>query len=827
MSIQHSSYVVNLFYSYSHKDSRHRKDMETSLALLKSNGILNQWSDEAIIPGKKISDEIRANINKAQIIVFLLSPDFIASKECMKEWRQAKILASDNPGLFRIPIIVRNCSWKDLLEGDDLKALPDDGTPVSTFLDNDEAWDQVYEGIKLVINQLRNTFDAKQPFLDEMDRTDFISEQHLSLQDLFVFPRLTCQGSQNDEADRISDSITSEPDLLKEKYVLIHGGDRSGKTALGHHTFLTLTTKSKPVLFVNLNEIHGKASHATFQRLYEEQFNGDYSIWSQQADRTVIMDNLTGRPELVDFVASAKDYFDRIFVTLSSSVYYAFYKDESRLADFEGLEIGALTHVQQEALIRKRLALTNGTVAVTDASVDRIEDRLNSIIVSDKVVPRYPFFVLCILQTYETYMPSGLAITSYGHCYYALIIASLVRAGISSQDSDITTCFNFAEHLAFEHYQQRQNNQPAAFDFDKFIENYRSDFMISSAIINRLKHRDFGLIDNDGQFRSPYMQYFFLGRFLSRDNPKSREIIERMCDAVYLSSNYLTLLFAIHHANNSEIIDNILLRTMLTLNDVQVAKLDRKETQRFQDIVAAIPNNILSHQSVEAEREQERASRDRASDVPDDADETDSDWTDAQEAMNSCYRVLKNNDIMGQILRNKYGSLTIRKIEEVVEIIADGGLRLVNFVLKDEREIQDIAHYLQMRNPEHDIEKIKTDLERFSFLWTMVNIERIVTSINVPEIRTAVTKVVKEAETPAYDVIGYFTLLDSAPELGEREKAELDRLLKKYRDPFVRGVLSIRTQHYMNTHRSNVMIEQAICSLLSIKYMPRLISPRR
>ena len=828
MVSQQSSYVVNLFYSYSHKDTQYRANMETSLALLKRNGILSQWSDQAIIPGRKISDAIESKMNSAQIFVFLLSPDFIASAECMKEWQRAEALAGENQAIFRIPIIVRNCSWKDLLKDDDLKALPNDGLPVSNFLNQDEAWEQVYEGIKLVIDELRNTFIAKKPFLSDLERTDFISQEHIRLRDVFVFPRLVCRGSQNGDTDRFGDTITNETELLKENFALIHGGDRSGKTALGRHIFLTLTSNSKPVLLVDLNEIQGKASHATFQRLYETQFNGDYSIWSQQDDKTIIMDNLTGRPELVDFVTSAKDYFDRIFVTLSSSVYYAFYKDESRLADFEELEINTLTHGQQEGLIRKRLALTNGSGNISDGYVDRIEDRVNSIIVNDRVVPRYPFFVLCILQTYEAYMPGGLTITSYGHCYYALIIASLVRAGISSQDSDITACFNFAEHLAFEHYQRAESNQTSPFEFNKFVKSYRKQFMISTAIINRLKHREFGLIDSDGRFRTAYMQYFFLGRYLSRDNPTNREIIERMCDAAYVSSNYLTLLFTIHHTNDFKIIDEILLRTMFALDDVQIAKLDRSETRRFRDIVSGIPNNILSHQSVETERERERKGRDRVSDVSDDTDnEDEANWTDVQEAVNACYRVLKNNDIMGQILRNKYGSMTIKKIEEVVEIIADGGLRLVNFVLKDEREIQDIAHYLQTKYPEHDIDEIKTDLERFSFLWTMTNIERVVTCINVPEIRKAVERVVEEAGTPAYDVIGYFALLDSTEELQERERAELDRLFKKHRDPFVRGVLSVRTQHYMNTHRSSVMTEQSICSLLGLKYTPRLISPRR
>ncbi len=143
MTSQQPGYVVNLFYSYSHRDSQHRASMERSLALLKSVGHLMDWSDQSILAGSRISAAIRRKMENADIIVFLLSPDFIHSEECMNEWRRAEELTEANPQLFRIPIILRDCSWKDLLAKDDLKALPQDGVPVVTFDHQDTAWQQV------------------------------------------------------------------------------------------------------------------------------------------------------------------------------------------------------------------------------------------------------------------------------------------------------------------------------------------------------------------------------------------------------------------------------------------------------------------------------------------------------------------------------------------------------------------------------------------------------------------------------------------------------------------------------------------------------------
>ena len=68
--------------------------------------------------------------------------------------------------------------------------------------------------------------------------------------------------------------------------------------------------------------------------------------------------------------------------------------------------------------------------------------------------------------------------------------------------------------------------------------------------------------------------------------------------------------------------------------------------------------------------------------------------------MNDLYRVFRSNKVLGQILRNKYGSLSKSKIEELVETIADSGLRLVNSVLSDEDEIRKLAIYIREKTPE-------------------------------------------------------------------------------------------------------------------------------
>ena len=545
----------------------------------------------------------------------------------------------------------------------------------------------------------------------------------------------------------------------------------------------------------------------------------------QQQNKTLIIDNLTGRPDLVDFVLDAKKSFANIVITLSSTVYFAYFRDESRLADFEELKIGLLTQAQQESLIRKRLALANRGDDLTDGYVDRVEQRVNGIVIADHIVPRYPFFVLCILQTYEAYMPAGMAITSYGHCYYALIVASLVRAGISQRESDIDACFNFAEHLAAEIHGHGGLQASEDFDFDAFVSRYRRDFLIRTAMITRLKDREFGLIGGDGCFRSDYMYYYFLGRRLAKGSDESREIVHRMCEATFVSANYLTLLFTIHHTADEEIIDEILLGTMLTVDDFEPAKLDRSETMRFESIVSHLPKSILSEESVAARRRRDRSALQEGEDQSTENSEADVDGdADAGDPRNAVYRVWKNNEIMGQVLRTKYGSITRSRLEEIIEIVCDAGMRLVGGMLSDEEAIDRLRLYFESMYPGYDRPKVEKMVRVSAFVWAIFNLEHVVQCINVPGITDSILHVTRRGDTPAFDLIGYFTLLDTADTLTRKERDELARVYKARTDSFVRELLSMRTQHYMNTHSSKASIEQSLCSVLQIKYVRRLIA---
>src|SRR5258708_309455 len=74
--------AIELFFSYSHKDQRLRDQLEKQLSLLKRKGLISTWHDRKIGPGEEWAGKIDEHLNRADIILLLVSADFLASDYC-------------------------------------------------------------------------------------------------------------------------------------------------------------------------------------------------------------------------------------------------------------------------------------------------------------------------------------------------------------------------------------------------------------------------------------------------------------------------------------------------------------------------------------------------------------------------------------------------------------------------------------------------------------------------------------------------------------------------------------------------------------------------
>ena len=144
---------IEVFYSYAHTDEPLRDKLEKHLSLLKRQGAIAGWHDRRITAGTVWAGAIDAHLQRAQIILLLISADFLASDYCYGVELQ-HAMARHEAGQARvIPIILRPVDWHTASFGR-LQTLPRDGRPVTRWPDRDEAFLNVAHGLRAVAEEL-------------------------------------------------------------------------------------------------------------------------------------------------------------------------------------------------------------------------------------------------------------------------------------------------------------------------------------------------------------------------------------------------------------------------------------------------------------------------------------------------------------------------------------------------------------------------------------------------------------------------------------------------------------------------------------------------
>jgi hypothetical protein len=146
--------TVKIFFCYAHEDEPLLNDLKTHLMPLRRMGLIDVWYDRDISAGTEWEQQIKEQLNAAQIILLLVSPDFMNSDYCYGIEMQ-RALERDKRGEARvIPIILRPVYWQGVLGT--LQALPTDAKPVTDpdWRNLDRALFNVTEGIRKVVEEL-------------------------------------------------------------------------------------------------------------------------------------------------------------------------------------------------------------------------------------------------------------------------------------------------------------------------------------------------------------------------------------------------------------------------------------------------------------------------------------------------------------------------------------------------------------------------------------------------------------------------------------------------------------------------------------------------
>jgi hypothetical protein len=156
---------VKIFFCYAHEDELLLNKLKSHLSPLQREGLIDVWHHRDISAGAEWAKEIDINLNTAQIILLLISPNFLASDYCYHVEMQ-RALEQHTIGKARvIPIILRPVDWNKAPFAH-LQPLPTDGKPVTSWANPDDAFVNVARGIRHIVEAL-----LKAPIITAVHKT--------------------------------------------------------------------------------------------------------------------------------------------------------------------------------------------------------------------------------------------------------------------------------------------------------------------------------------------------------------------------------------------------------------------------------------------------------------------------------------------------------------------------------------------------------------------------------------------------------------------------------------------------------------------------------
>ena len=144
---------IKVFCSYSHQDEALHDKLKTHLSPMIREGVIEEWDDHCIIAGQEWQKEIAQQLELADVVLMLISANFIASDYCYEIEMERALERHNSHEAQVIPIILRPTDWKSLEIGK-LQCLPAGAKPVTLWEDWDEAFVNIVEGIRRIAMEM-------------------------------------------------------------------------------------------------------------------------------------------------------------------------------------------------------------------------------------------------------------------------------------------------------------------------------------------------------------------------------------------------------------------------------------------------------------------------------------------------------------------------------------------------------------------------------------------------------------------------------------------------------------------------------------------------
>ena len=161
------------FVAYSKADVSAVKRLMIHLKGLEHEGLIETWYDLHIVPGEEWDAKIRAELAAADVIIFCVSADLLATDYVQQIEIPKAITRHDHGEATVIPVILRRCAWEGSALGK-LQGIPAKGRTVQDCVrdsgDADDVWTTVASTVRDAVHSRQEILDRNRSISPEIER---------------------------------------------------------------------------------------------------------------------------------------------------------------------------------------------------------------------------------------------------------------------------------------------------------------------------------------------------------------------------------------------------------------------------------------------------------------------------------------------------------------------------------------------------------------------------------------------------------------------------------------------------------------------------------
>jgi len=665
-------------------------------------------------------------------------------------------------------------------------------------------------------------------------------KDHLEIDDLFVYPELKRKKYKNDkdDAEPASFSIPSEeilsPELDNLKLIIL-GEEKSGKTTLLFKAYRDMHNKGQMPLLVNASDI-GSFNSNTFSKLLEKWAKEQYKepnqfLRSPKKRRVVFVDDIDrlrgGLKATLKLILSLETEFDSVILTANSGFELSEIVNKDlavALQNFETYELTRFGHALRHKLIRKWcLCGQVNTLYELDKKIHDIESVVN-LVLGKNLVPSQPFYLLILLQSSNVQTEqSELKNSSFAHYYEYLMTGNLKKSGVKRDEYD--ELFNYLSHLAwlFRNGDLNEISKPELQGFNeqysKLIFKVDLDSRLSTLVNAKLIKNN----DNQFSFSYPYVYFFFLGRYLAKNlhKPEVKNTVTEWCSNLTKRKNANAILFLTYHVNDPWVVEqvsSVLSNCFKKFESIQL----NGDVSYINELVEGVTEQYLQLENVSVDENQSdiRKFRDEQDALEDESEEAEYEGLDI---IKEFHLSLKTAEILGQIVKNYYGSLERPMKKELIKEVFEAPLRFLRFIFElmhedSEAFVSELEAIITKKNPE--IVALNKRIIARNLAFNLIGqvctgmIFKSAANISSDKLEDDIIDLLNDNNSPAYELLAIGTKFTSPKNLPLDKIRRLAKDLKS--NPLAFGILqSMGAIHIHQFHLKNED-RQKLCQFLGI-----------